>query len=86
MKINLSYILLNGFNETYRNAKARSLCGEGLNANGLHVARTFTVNGDEIIEVEQPRHCEGAFRKVNTSSLSTLLALVPEGSEVVVDI
>ncbi len=86
MKINLSYILLNGFSETYRNATSRSLCGEGLNAKGIHVSRTFTVNGDRIIEAEKPCDRESAFRTVSTSSLSALLNLVPDGSEVVVDI
>lgn len=86
MKINLSSILLNGFNETYRNANSHSLCGEGLNAKGLHVARTFTLHGDDIIEVEKPCHRESAFRTVRKSSLSALLALVPNGSELVVDI
>ena len=86
MTINLSSILLNGFNETYRNATSRSLCGEGLNAKGLHVSRTFTINGDYLIEVEKPCHRESAFRTVRKSSLSALVNLVPAGSELVVDI
>ena len=85
MKINLSYILLNGFRETYRNANSRSLCGEGLNAKGIHVSRTFTVNGDDIIEAEKPCHRESAFRTVSKSSLSDLLNAVPNGSEIVID-
>ena len=86
MKVNLSSILLNGFNETYRNLLNRSLCGEGLNAKGIHVSRTFTINGDSIIEAEKPCHRESAFRTVRKSSLSALVNLVPEGSELVVDI
>lgn len=86
MKINLSSILLNGFTETSRYEKSRTLCGEGLNAKGLHVLRTFTLSGDSIIEAEIPRHSECAFRKVSTTSLSELLNLVPNGSELVVDI
>ena len=86
MKIKLSSILLNGFNETYRNATSRSLCGEGLNAKGLHVSRTFTLKGDNIIEAEKPCNRESAFRKVSTSSLSALLNLVPNGSEIIIDI
>ena len=86
MKINLSSILLDGFNETYRNANSRSLCGEGLNAKGLHVSRTFTLNGDDIIEAEKPCDRESAFRRVSTSSISALLNLVPNGSEIIIDI
>ena len=86
MTINLSSILLNGFNEIYRNANSRSLCGEGVNAKGLHVSRTFTINGDYLIEVEKPYDRECAFRTVRTSSLSSLVNLVPAGSELVVDI
>lgn len=86
MKINLSYILLNGFNETYRDVNSRSLCGEGLNARGIHVTRTFTVNGDYLIEVEKPCDRECAFRKVSKSRLSSLVNLVPNGSELIVDI
>jgi hypothetical protein len=86
MKVNLSYIRLNGFNEIYRDVNSRSLCGEGLNARGVHVSRTFTLNGDYIIEVEKPCDRECAFRKVSKSSLSALVNLVPDGSELVVDI
>jgi|TARA_R110002012_G_scaffold317295_1_gene533296 hypothetical protein len=86
MKVNLSTILLNDFKETYRDAKARTLCGQGLNARGLHVSRTFTLSGDAIIEAEKEIGRECAFRKVSKSSLSALVNLVPEGSELVVDL
>lgn len=85
MKIKLSTILLNGFNEVSRHPDTRTLCTEGLNIRGNHVLRNFTINGDKITETEVSRHCPAALRAVSNSSISDLLSLAPEGYSIEID-
>ena len=85
MKIKLSNILLNGFDEISRHPDTRTICAQGLNIRGNHVLRTFTISGDTIAETEISKHCPAPFRSVAESSLSDLLKLAPDGYSIEID-